>query len=252
MPTLAELTDPYVGSYRPVPPSGPGICEVCHSQPGVGFTRCWSCEDTGRQVSRPVDLVVPIAMCEYGGQLHTLLRRYKSAGVATVIRNEAALRLAGLAGRFLARHSECIARASGMTWEGVVPVPSTQGRVGAHPLEAVLRMLPLHGDSVEPLLGPGKVAATHNRPSDVAFTVREDVRNRRLLVFDDTFTSGARAQSAASALQLAGARVVAITVIGRFVRPDRVPDLWDRISKAPYDFSRCCLEVDDDGKVVGP
>jgi hypothetical protein len=42
----------------------------------------------------------------------------------------------------------------------------------------------------------------------------------RILLIDDTFTSGARLQSAASALALAGATVVAAFTLGRFIRPD--------------------------------
>ena len=41
-----------------------------------------------------------------------------------------------------------------------------------------------------------------------------------VLVVDDTWVSGGSAQSAAVALKLAGARRVAIVVIGRHVNPD--------------------------------
>ena len=41
-----------------------------------------------------------------------------------------------------------------------------------------------------------------------------------VLVVDDTWVSGGSAQSAAVALKLAGARRVAILVIGRHVNPD--------------------------------
>ena len=41
-----------------------------------------------------------------------------------------------------------------------------------------------------------------------------------VLVVDDTWVSGGSAQSAAVALKLAGARRVAIIVIGRHVNPD--------------------------------
>ena len=46
---------------------------------------------------------------------------------------------------------------------------------------------------------------------------------RHLLVLDDTYVSGARAQSAAAALRLAGAASVRIVAAGRVLRPDRVP-----------------------------
>jgi hypothetical protein len=47
-----------------------------------------------------------------------------------------------------------------------------------------------------------------------------------VLVVDDTWVSGGSAQSAAVALKLAGARRVAIVVIGRHVNPDDPRSAW--------------------------
>ena len=46
-----------------------------------------------------------------------------------------------------------------------------------------------------------------------------------VLVFDDSVTTGARAQSAAAALRLAGARVVGILAVGRALAPIGDPGL---------------------------
>jgi adenine/guanine phosphoribosyltransferase-like PRPP-binding protein len=63
------------------------------------------------------------------------------------------------------------------------------------------------------------------RPHPAAFMVRAHERaaiaGARVLLLDDTYVSGARSQSAAAALQLAGARPV-IAPLGRVLRPDRV------------------------------
>jgi hypothetical protein len=63
------------------------------------------------------------------------------------------------------------------------------------------------------------------RPHPAAFVVPADDRvaiaGARVLLLDDTYVSGARSQSAAAALQLAGARPV-IAPLGRVLRPDRV------------------------------
>jgi hypothetical protein len=65
-----------------------------------------------------------------------------------------------------------------------------------------------------------------------------------VLLVDDTFTSGARGQSAASALQLAGAHVVAMVPVGRYIRPDFSPmtqTFWDDARRTRFDFESCCL-----------
>jgi orotate phosphoribosyltransferase len=49
--------------------------------------------------------------------------------------------------------------------------------------------------------------------------VGDPVAGRDVLVVDDTWVSGGSAQSAAAALKLAGARRVAVVVLGRHVNP---------------------------------
>ena len=64
------------------------------------------------------------------------------------------------------------------------------------------------------------------RPDPAAFSPRaregRAVVGARALLLDDTYVSGARSQSAAAALELAGARSTLIVPIGRVLRPDRV------------------------------
>ena len=50
--------------------------------------------------------------------------------------------------------------------------------------------------------------------------VHTPVSGGDILVVDDTWVSGGSAQSTAAALKLAGARRVAIVVLGRHVNPD--------------------------------
>ena len=62
-----------------------------------------------------------------------------------------------------------------------------------------------------------------------------------MLLVDDTFTSGARAQSATSALNNAGATVAAIVPIGRVISPEYNEDFWKRQSHLVFDFDVCCV-----------
>ena len=243
-PTVESLTDPFILTLTPPPLIGAGVCDICHGSPNAGWDRCSSCAQTDGQVSRPIELVVPITLCEAMGQMHHVLRSYKDSPVESV-RTRMRLRIAALLYRFLATHRECIINAAGGDWDLITTVPSSTGRAGTHPLELVIQHVPPVEREHATLLrrGPGQLG--HNRASDDGYEVIEDVRGRSMLLVDDTFTSGARGQSAASALQLAGAHVVAMVPIGRYMRPDYSPatrTFWDNARSTRFDFETCCLD----------
>jgi len=88
-------------------------------------------------------------------------------------------------------------------------------------------------------------AVDHARPDQRAFTVVGSVAARRILLVDDTWTTGARAESAASALAGAGAVVVGIVVIGRVVEPRaglRRRRAWREACERPFDPMHCAAE----------
>jgi hypothetical protein len=56
----------------------------------------------------------------------------------------------------------------------------------------------------------------------------------------------AGAQSGASALQLAGARLIAMVLVGRAIKSDVSPEaagLPERVCKESFDFDVCCVEA---------
>jgi hypothetical protein len=73
------------------------------------------------------------------------------------------------------------------------------------------------------------------------------VARTRVLLLDDTYVSGARAQSAAAALRLAGAHRVLIVPLGRVIRPDTLTGhasllRRSRTSRAgPHRCARCVV-----------
>jgi adenine/guanine phosphoribosyltransferase-like PRPP-binding protein len=76
--------------------------------------------------------------------------------------------------------------------------------------------------------------------STSAYRASGDIRNDRILLIDDVYASGARAQSAAFALREAGAEVVALTVIGRRINPDyslRAKDLYEAQKSSKFEWS---------------
>jgi adenine/guanine phosphoribosyltransferase-like PRPP-binding protein len=64
------------------------------------------------------------------------------------------------------------------------------------------------------------------------------------LVLDDTWTTGARAQSLAYALKKAGAASVAVVVLGRHIRPEHEPSrqLLRTIKDPLFDIATCAVE----------
>lgn len=244
MATVRELTDPHLWSYVPVPQLGAeGSCDVCHSAPNPGYSTCYSCSTTTVQVSHPCKLVVPVSLSEPFGQLHHVMKHYKNEALDAATRNGFVNQIAALIARFLHIHRSCITTAGG-PWDTVTSVPSTSGRAGEHPLETAIKRAPGIGSEFEPLLVPGPVPLAHTQADDKGFTAVPEATGRSVLLVDDTFTSGARSQSAASALHLAGATVVAIVPVARIVNPEwsgSVADLWNRSRARSYDFSYCCV-----------
>jgi hypothetical protein len=248
MPTAQELTDPHLSIYVPPPPAGPGICRVCHTSSG-DYPRCYSCNATRGLVAHPLRLVVPISLTrtDLTAQLHNVLRDYKYADDPAV-RGKHRLHIAAILERFLGGHRSCIEGAAGTVYDTITVVPSKQGRVGAHPLERAIALAPSLRGLHERLLEPGPGVIGRNAPADDGFVANEHTRGRRVLLVDDTFTSGAKLQSAASALTLGGATVIAGVVVGRVVDvsdTERFPEraeLWDRQSRTPFRFDTCCLE----------
>jgi hypothetical protein len=162
------------------------------------------------------DVVAPVGYAVRGGQLALDLWRYKTDRADA---DACGARLRESLASFLDGHAAAVWQAAGMAGgpSAVAVVPSGQGRLGRHPLlDIALSCLPLplvplavnpravHGRGItEDWLraGPAAVGA------DIA-------------VVDDTWVSGGSAQSAAVAVKRAGARRVAIIVLGRHVNPD--------------------------------
>jgi hypothetical protein len=244
MISAAQYTDPNILTYTPVPATGPGVCPVCRSGPGPGRDVCRSCADVMRQVSYPTRHVVPISLYTLDSQLWDVLRYYKdgSGPGAQVF----ALQVAAIIARFTARHLRCVAGPLGGDPAVVTIVPSTRAepRPGRHPLESAIARVGALAPRYAPLLARGPAESDHNLADDDAFAVVRRLRDERVLIVDDTMTTGARLQSAASALRLGGASAVAAVVVGRVIDPDWNEDcrrIWSRARATPFGFDRCCL-----------
>jgi predicted amidophosphoribosyltransferase len=243
MAAVERYTDPYIAAYRRVPPSGAGVCAVCHSGPGPGYAVCYGCHLTASQVSQAVATVLPISLYRVHDQYWYILRNYKDHR-RPAVRTELGMVVAATIARFTTRHWSCISAQAGGEPTLVATVPSTRptGRPGPHPLtiaiHRIARLAPLHRDVLA--RGPGVVG--HQRASDDAFVATGDLRGERVLLVEDTFTSGARTQSAACALRRAGAASVAVVVAGRVIDPDwndNCASIWRYATRSEFRFDEC-------------
>lgn len=182
----------------------------------------------------PLAPVLPVRLCSLPGPLYAVLMGYKESAVDEARRHFAHL-VRDLLSAFLVEHGPCIVAAAGGSIDRVLAVPST-ARPGGPPLAALEGL----ADSVRAAFGGARwtpellrraaAPVGHMRPDSGAFTVWTRrviptgsivLRGSHALLLDDTYVSGARAQSAAAALRLAGARSVVIVPVGRVLRPDR-------------------------------
>jgi len=173
-----------------------------------------------------------------------VLRHYKS-GSYPGRSSEFTTDVAALSGHFVERHGSCISAEAGGGWDVITSVPSSGTRIGQHPLVTAIKLLRPMGDQYEPLLRRGEVDIDHLHAKSKGYAPLRELDGERVLLLDDTYTSGARAQSAASAINRAGGTVAAIVCVGRVINPhfsSTLHDYWEAQRTTPFSFSTCCLE----------
>jgi hypothetical protein len=212
-----------------VPPPGPGVCRICCGPTSERHAVCFACLWVSRRLGHPLATVVPVRLCPLPSALYAVLMGYKESPVSEARRRFAPM-VRDLFDGFLAHHDGCLAAAGGGPVGLVLPVPSSARPAGS-PLNGVAglsatvhaRVAGTHWSPAALVRSEAPVA--HMRPAPRAFETppacRARVAGTRVLLLDDTYVSGARAQSAAAALRRAGARSVVILVLGRVLRPDR-------------------------------
>ena len=199
----------------PVPEPGSGVCASCRGPARRGFARCFHCGLHAESAPGLLaDVVAPVACAPKGSPLATDLWLYKSERTGS---REARAALLAMLLVFLHDKAPAMWRAGATVPTCACVVPSGRGRPGPHPLQALVHgclALPWAalvarpgGDAWARALDPGRFCAP--RPLDGA----------AVLLLDDTWTSGGTAQSAAVALKRAGARWVAVVVLGRHLSP---------------------------------
>lgn len=202
--------DPAAGTRCPV--CGRGI----RTPVGGREPLCFCCRTVAAQLRLPLVPLVALSEFRVGDRSHRRLRWYKDGPVAEA-RDRSRCQL-------VAELARAVADTAGPTvrlgrWSVVTTVPST-ARPGGAPAERLVDRVPGLAERHLRLLVRGRGSGGHLRAGREVFTLapgvdRAGLTGLRVLVFDDTTTTGASAQSAAATLRLAGARVVGILVMGR-------------------------------------
>jgi predicted amidophosphoribosyltransferase len=203
-------------------------CRICDGPAQPGFAHCFCCTVLVGQLGQPLAPVTAVTPYRVGDGVHRLLRGYKD-GFSTDQRTRATDGLARRVAGWLhgAGGTRLAARAVG-EWDVVVGVPSSR-RPGPAPVDRLIRAVPDLAHLHRPLLGRGTQPTGHLIASRRGFSVTAGVEPRqgqnrgRALVVDDTYATGARAQSAVVALRSAGLEVAGVLVVGRVVDPEASP-----------------------------
>ena len=203
----------------PIAAAQNGVCGKCRSGVDPRFSDCYQC-DRGRVVE-----VLPISMSVHGQQLHHRLRNYKD-DTPRERRQEYTLQLAALLSKFLGRHMECLGGAP----EAVTTVRSA----GRDAPRRIVRRI----KSLRDLHVPLKWV---DDDEHIRFSAPAELKNRRVLLIDDTFTTGRSVTAAYEVLVVVGADVMIPLVIGRHFRPEfrTSKPLHDCLSRHSWKLKRC-------------
>lgn len=218
------------------------MCPFCHGACDPEYGQCYQCLTAERSVGA-VD-ILPISMSLDGGLLHAHLRGYKDNRSAAV-RARMSRRLAALLAVFVEHHRMCIG-----SFDSVVGVPSATRSAVASIVAQATSVRDVYRPALSAVPGAGKDELRAGR-----FEVTRSVADERLLVLDDTFTSGATLFSGVAALREAGAVVVGPVVLGRHVQPGWPPSrrLLSWLGNRPWDERRCCRcggELENPGRLL--
>lgn len=217
------------------PGAASDVCHWCHGVLRLGEGLCFNCEDNRRALDGTVEGVVPISLYAKPSLLRDWLTFYKDDGETPADPN-ARKAIGSVLGRFFAENADWV---SSLRIDSVLIVPSTR-RMPPHPLTVLLKEYSLLPVPVSHGLQRTTEELDHNRPNKGAFAASAELEGKRVLLIDDVYTSGARAQSAAFALRAGGAEVASLLVIGRRYNPgysEQSAAIFARQSERPFDWS---------------
>jgi len=233
---LRQRTNGLQSILVPIPHSADDVCPTCRSWRHPRWSHCSNCLEAESELSHVCGQVIPISLYRKPSALRDALTSYKSTPQSAAHQHLQLLR--SILRRYMLENRRNLKGHLG-GYTVACQVPSSNPRFAAHPMRGVIGDGQVLGAPLEGLLERASGPLGHRRMSDSAFRTTKEVSQHRVLLVDDVFTTGASAQSAASALTLSGATVVGILVIARRVDPEfnqTAQDVWDRQADIPYSF----------------
>lgn len=219
-----------------------GICSLCRAPTRIGphgtpYERCYECRHT---LSTVLDGVVPMCYSIHDG-LESILWRSKNQPSDSWLR----LPLGSLLWTFMKKHFECIEGFYGGAFDVHIAMPSHPStRGGVSHLDTLIGNV--HGfanfwdSDVLTKNDASKAGARRGRIIPDLFTAKPVVSGKRVLLFDDTFTTGGSMASAAHALKRSGAVSVVGLTFGRQLNAE-----WKDSKDFVASLSSRELEIDE-------
>lgn len=246
--TVDDVAGPYANYLLRVPPEGIDTCRVCHGAVYDGYSTCYPCKQAEWTLGDGVaDIASFVSLAPADEQLARELYTYKRDSVPVQIRRPRMIGLAAVLWKWLSIHENCVAVPLGVSsFDVVTSVPSTSGRTAAHPLQELVSQIVGGTDSrYESLLELQRTDLAQREQARDRYRATRDLTGSSVLVIDDTWTTGAHAQSASCALKSAGATTVGVVAIGRWFRTDyRNNKNWLAEKRSqPWDWQTCCTRV---------
>jgi len=222
--TVRSISAPYENFLCPLPPAVGGVCVVCRGRTNPGWERCWKCDNEALTVGPgTADAVAFVALAPEEGsqrQFAHELYAYKSRGGSPRLITG----LGSVLWRWLGAHEDCLASACDVSaFDLITTVPSSSsGRTGDHPLVKVVSGVVVGSqERYKRLLFPSDVDVERREFSGRRFNALGDLTGLRVLLIDDTWTTGAHMLGAAGALKKLGAQAVGGVALGRWYHPSQ-------------------------------
>jgi len=198
-------------------------CLTCTTPTG-DENQCHQCRGQRSQWgSQLADIVVPLTYASDTAtpQIRRSLKLYKD-GWDEETRTLATTPLTWLVWHAIYRHGHCLEEASGgrIDASAVVPSGRVNGRREPHPIRDFGRYFPTDWTRFR-FERISDASSRYVDPDTLHVKTPGAVAGKRVLLFDDTWTTGASAQGAAIAAKRAGAASVTIVVMGRWAN-----DAW--------------------------